>query len=383
MKEKYKQLFLISIIRGIIGPVLNGLNGLFITAAMKDLDIGVLNQTIFLSLISLFCAVGLNFFYIIEEKLGIKKLMLLSGNMQCLAFLFLGFFNNIVLFYLVTPFLGFGVGCIVNLYSTVLVGENFQNNKGKFIGVMLFIASLVGGIGGYIAGVMIKNSGYKMAYIFLGGASLLIFNIAMHFITIETKKRRKREKDNKINLKIGIIFILVLSFTAFNSFFLHIPIFLQKEGYENFTTSKLLSLSFLGTSFGALIMGKLSDKLSAKKAVYISCIISISSMLIFLFLSSNNIFVSIACFLFGVSVSSLGVIPPLIVKEVIKKENYAKTLSKVTLANPLGSIVFLLLYGYLFEIKDNYTGVIYIIIAFMLFSIISITFLKKDKIKNA
>jgi len=372
------QLFIFHVVQFIIGPL--------IPLISRDLGVSLetIGITVSLSVLGLFLSAFLSGSII--ERFGYRpalNISLIFSFIGCLGVYFSLNHISFILFYLILQIsAGIIIGCTISLTGYISGRNRGTNLVGVMIGAAM--ANLISPL--IISLTLLKGLNWRSLFLFLV-VPLLALSVLFIFLKIpETAKKfisiKQIFRSNKRILSNGsmIIYSLLIFFNVAVIYTFYTWFTLYFSTMETNIIKSSFYLSFFGL---ALVLG------GVLKIQILKILNEINILLITLFASlvfmgaiyySNNLyFMILFVFLFGLSISSNGMLIISLGLKVYKK--YDKTISgNLLAASYLGVICFQYLVGYF---SEHYTSnsVIYINMVILFISLVIVIYIKFFKMK--
>ncbi|MBD1223821.1 MFS transporter [Virgibacillus halodenitrificans] len=402
------------IVVGLGKGALNGSAGLYLSPVAKDLDIGMGNLTLYLSVAAVITMVFLPIGGKLLAKYDTRTVLVTAILLQAGAFVAFGFMSSIWGWYIFAIPLAVGGVFTTVIVGPVLINQWFKKKNGLALGILGASGGALGALAQPAVGNMIADQGWRFAYIALGGAVIIIsipviillFRKSPQAIGIspygakevlanenkedspieeltETGVSMADAKKSSAFYALAFFFFLV---TSIASFTVHIPTYIINQGYSVTFAGNVMGGYMLGVLFGALAIGFFVDKIGSKKTAISAMLLGMVAVAILTFITGNAVLVTIAVILFGfVASNAISTMAPALTTSLFGSKNYSEIYSTASLGLAVASIIALPLYGYIFDFLGSYTPVLIGIIAMMGINILLILFAFKgtEKLKKA
>ncbi|UDN59030.1 MFS transporter [Clostridioides sp. ES-S-0010-02] len=380
----------VSLIRGIAGPALNGSSGLFLSPVSQELGIGIGQLSIYLSISSITMLFWLPIAGNILNKYSAKTIAIIGILLQGIPFVSLGFMNSVWGWYIMSVPLAMGAVLLVNLLGPVLINRWFVANRGLVMGLMMTITSLLGAVFQPLLSGLIANNGWRFTYVSFGAVSIVcIIILAVIFLkdkpgdknthpygydtnTKNTDKETKNNKNLGVSSKVAtkslaffMLLVFMISITGFAVFSQHITTYGLSVGYSIVSIGTALSLSMIGSAIGSILIGVFSDKLGIMTTSISVVAVGLLAIILFLFAGDKYAVFMSATFLHGLSMSSIGVVSPILTSTFFGSKEYEKIFSLVSMGSPLASILLVPIYGFIYDKFGSYNIVLVFLIVLL------------------
>ncbi|MHA6250401.1 MFS transporter [Oceanobacillus sp. CAU 1775] len=398
------------IIVGVSKGALNNSASLFLTPISQDLNIGMGDLTLYLSVSAFVTLIFLPFAGKLVAKFDIRLLIIASIILQAGAYIAFSFMNSVWGWYVFAVPLAVGGTFLTVIVGPVLINQWFKKSSGLALGILTATGGIFGAIAQPIVGRLIVSNGWRFSYVALGVAGLILVVVATVLFIRKMSKEKGlypygREESTEENngkdedyqeqgvtmadaKKSSAFYALMIFFfliTAIASFMMHVPSYIVDKGYTQEFAGNAMGLYMLGVVFASLIIGVLNDKMGTKKTTILAMILGVVSVLILLFATSSAALIIIALVLFAFVTSGIGIIAPSLTSSLFGNKEYSQIYSTVSLGLAGASIVALPAYGYIFQFTGSYSGGLYAILAMLVINIIAvfIAYRGKEKLEKA
>lgn len=381
-------LIAVSLIRGVAGPGINASSGIFMTPVSESLGIGVGKLSVYMSVSSIVMMIWLPAAGKIYQKLSVRIVAISGILIQTIAFMALGFMNNVWAWYILAIPLAMGAVLIVNLLGPLLINRWFAKNIGLVMGIMMMVTSLSGAVFQPVLTNLVEGIGWQKSYLYFG-IFALIFMLAVSLLFLRDEPKDKGlkaygihevfrdEKDKEgrsgaqqkkygvyaaVALKTpafySLLFFMIV-ITGFAAFQQHIATFGLGIGLGMSAIGKALSISMIGAAVGSVLIGVLSDRLGIVPVSIGVLVMGIGSVILFFVAGDAGVAVFIlATFLHGLAASAIGVVAPLLTTKFFGNLDYEKLFSVVMTGSPMASVVLMPAYGFIYDIFKSYNIVL-------------------------
>lgn len=239
---------------------------------------------------------------LLADKLGSKRILMLSlGSISLFSILF-GICNSLLMFVIIRFLAGIGHGGYPSSCSKA-VAENFDFDKRTFVQSIILTTSGIGGILAFTLGTILIGISWRYAYILLGSLFFIALILIYKYLPTNNKKDliAKDEKNikykkllNNKNIILLFISMIFLNITYYGSMS-WLPSYIVKKYHLSLgLAGSILALNSVAQVIGSFGTGILLSKIFNKKEklfiIINSIIVSIS---IFILINSNNLILSL------------------------------------------------------------------------------------------
>ena len=322
------------------------------------------------------------------QRNNIKVIMCLGSLVTGIGFACYGIINVLPGFYILSVLVSLGITALTTIPISTLINYWFQERRGMALGIAF--AGI--GTGSFfwmqIASYLIEKAGYRLAYIILG-AAIVIITLPLILIFIK-EPRNKVQKNTVNNDEIGkkANNFISLSFIAFSTglFLLgiavagtkvHVQPYLISIGYTIQQSANIGSLQAIFALAGNALGGIVFDKLSLKKSVTLFTLLSIISYtsLLLIKLPFLSVLYSLC---FGLFMCMPSVLPSFGASVLFKGENYSEKIGVINMVFTLGSAFGSFLSGFIADIRGyGFAWFIYIVISLIYLILFFVSFRRK------
>ncbi len=236
----------------------------------------------------------------LADKIGAKKVLMLSlGIISLFSFAF-GMVSSLMLFVAIRFFAGIGHGGYPPSV-TKAVASNFQQDKRTFIQSVILSTSGIGGILAFTLGTNLINANWRYGYIGLG----LLFLVSMILVGIFVPKDATSQVAANVakipfskvllNRNVLVLFVamLLLNFLLYGNMSWLPTILAQKFGLAITQIGYLLALNAVFQTIATMFAGVLLSKwFLGKEKIFILGATLLSAILVIGFVLSTNLVVS-------------------------------------------------------------------------------------------
>jgi MFS family permease len=318
------------------------------------------------------------------DRYGSRKVMTIGALVMGCAFCLFSAIQSLWQLYALNVVAAFGISCVAWIPNQTLISNWFSQKRGQAMGITL--AGI--GFGGLamppLAGFLIAEFGWRVAFGSLGSLVLLIV------VTVTLAVVRSRPEDMGLlpdgeplgsrektgapthgnpedagapglslgeSLRTGAFWILCLAHVlwTFGSMSLigHLPAFLTDQGFESPRAAGYLAFAIGLSVVGRLSFGFLADRFTKR---WIMCGALVLQALAVLCLFRVHSFGALPGFvlLFGMGLGGGAVLIPLLIGECFGLRAFGKVLGVVTISATLGAAAGPVSTGRIFDVTGSY-----------------------------
>lgn len=398
----------LSIMAGITRGGINSAGGLFLKPVSDDLGIGIGSLSLYFSVSSVVTLLFLPIAGKMMAKYDVRGLMIVAIILQAGSFAMFGLMDSVWGWYIFAIPMAAGSIFVAQMAGPVLINNWFKKHNGLALGIMMAAVGIFGAIIQPMVGNLIASQGWRSTYITLGVAAIIIV-IPVILLAIRmapqqkgllpfgaeqsTTGEAKAHVPNKgvtaaIAKKSMAFYALVLFFffvTSIGVFTTHVAPFAMGLGYSVEFAGNAMGIFMVGMFVGALAFGFLTDKIGAKNTAIFAMISGLVSMVMLLLLADNPLVFNVAIGIFGFVTASIGTLGPLLTTAIFGNKEYSQIYATAAMGLAVAGIVVVPIYGYIYDLTESYTLVLYMVIGMLIVNIFCIiaAFKGKEKLEKA
>ena len=292
----------------------------------------------------------------LSDKIGPKKVLLISIGTILIATIFFGFVSTLVLLMIIRLISGLGHAGVPTS-SAKVVANNIQPKQKMFVQSLILSTSGIGGILAFTLGSTLINMNWRYAY--YGLAILYAVSILMIFFFFpKEKKDTKVKQENKIPISVVFkdknVFILFTALLFLNivlyGYVSWLPSFFGTNfGFDLKEISIILSINAILMSVGALSSSFMVDKVfkgNNKLFALISVIVCALACIIFA-LAGGLVVSIIMMFIFTLASNATFVTLFSWPHKLIKQEVIGTSIAMINIGSTFGGFLSPIITGYL------------------------------------
>ena len=375
--KAYRAVVALALIRGLAGPGLFSSMGVFFPyiAASRGLSLSALSWSV--SLAALSGAVFLPMAGRLYERYGTRRMTLCGILLTAPVFALFGVAGKLWMTYLLAVPFGCGTVLLVNLMAPLFTERLFGTRQGSALGFLMAGSGAVGAAVQPLLASWLASRGWQTAYFLLGGTAfclmLLGFLQLPHFsggtrddpAAFPTETSRPHESvQNKRREKTPVFLALFLFqgvVTGYSHFRQSFTMFHHAAGFSRETLSLSLTFSMIGAAVGALSWGSLTKRRGAAQCGSAVLMLGGVSVLLFFWGAENPTVYLVACTLHGVVSAAIGVTVPALARKCLPEKDYGQMLSRVMVSAPLATVLFMQLYGALYDASGSFASSLWLL----------------------
>lgn len=380
------------IIRSLSAAGINNTGGLFLTPVSTDLGVGVGNLSIYFSISSVATILTLPLAGKLVSRFGIRAMILSAAAVQTISFMSLGLMGSVWGWYVLSIPMGVGGAILINLAGPLLVNRWFKDNSGAALGIMMACVGVFGAVIQPLVINAIIGVGWRKTYFYLGAVvAVIILLVAVLLIRDSPEKKglqpytagkavkHKAESTALVSIPkaralkssaFGLLLLFMVAITAFGAFSQHLATYGYSLGYGETQMSTALSISMLGSTVGAILIGYLSDRLGVFPTTIGILVAAAAALVCLLVGGSGTVIFTLGGFLLGLAAMGIPVLAPLLTRAYFGGGDYESIYAAIMMGPPFATVLLLPLYGFLYDLTGSYLWVLVILGAFLFVGIL-------------
>ncbi|HEY6418992.1 MAG TPA: MFS transporter [Candidatus Binataceae bacterium] len=317
------------------------------------------------------------------DRFEARIVMVAGAALSGLAFIMASQANSFTPMLVAYLVLGVGIGAATLLPAALVIANWFGARRGLAMG-LTFAGTSLGGAGMTLVGnaAILHFGGWRAGYLTLA-APMLIIVIPLIIVMVRSRPPQAENLHLTVaqaasalpGLELGeafrtrsfwmlaaaqFLFACVAAGTG-----LHLITYLIGLGYGATFAATMMSLVYVGTSFGKLGMGVLADRVSARVALAVNFIAAAFGMVLIFGVGRGAVLVPFVI-VFGLTLGAPLVLIPLLQAECMGLKRYGSIGGISGIFNTLGAVVGPIATGRIYDATGSYS------IAFEIFVVMSI-----------
>ncbi len=292
----------------------------------------------------------------LSDKIGPKKVLLISIGTILIATIFFGFVSSLVLLMIIRLISGLGHAGVPTS-SAKVVANNIEPKQKMFIQSLILSTSGIGGILAFTLGSTLINMNWRYAY--YGLAILYAVSILMIFFFFPKQKKDPNVKrENKIPISVVFkdrnVFILFAALLFLNivlyGYVSWLPsLYGAKFGFGIKEISIILSINAISMSVGALSSSFMVDKVfKGNNKLFAVISIIVCALVLFVFALTGSLVMSfIMMFIFTLTSNATFVTLFSWPHKLIRQEVIGSSIAIINIGSTFGGFLSPIITGYL------------------------------------
>lgn len=371
------------IVAASIGMLTNSA-GVFFTPIAEDLGVGKGAVSMSLTLANIAYAFGgLMTVKVIHEN-NFKKMVFLFGTVYAISTALLSIAQSVFLLYVFSLIRGASTGIAGMVLVTILINNHYKEGVGFATSIALGFSGIAGALLSLVFSWMIGIAGWRLTYVVEGILAFLLYLPCM----IGPVSLNNRIKEDAVESKdtttstTGVvplpIFILVCAYT-----FLIASVTALPQHFPSLTStaavgSLMVSVTMVMNTAGKIILGAISDKIGAEKALEGYGVLVVIGLLVLVSFKSHPIFSIVGAVLVGL-VYAMAAVGPVLLSQNLFRESYNAYYPKVSLVGTISNALFTTAVGFVYDIANSYDPALWLVALFAIIAIGTLVYANKIK----
>lgn len=386
MKNK-SQLFVLvvccCIVAASIGMLTNSA-GVFFTPIAEDLGVGKGAVSMSLTLANIAYAFGgLMTVKVIHEN-NFKKMVFLFGTVYAISTALLSIAQSVFLLYVFSLIRGASTGIAGMVLVTILINNHYKEGVGFATSIALGFSGIAGALLSLVFSWMIGIAGWRLTYVVEG---ILAFFLYLPCI-VGPVSLNNRIKEDAVESKdtttstTGVvplpIFVLVCAYTFLIASVTALPQHFPSLASTAAVGSLMVSVTMVMNTAGKIILGAISDKIGAEKALEGYGVLVVIGLLVLVSFKSHPIFSIVGAVLVGL-VYAMAAVGPVLLSQNLFRESYNAYYPKVSLVGTISNALFTTAVGFVYDIANSYDPALWLVALFAIIAIGTLVYANKIK----
>lgn len=371
------------IVAASIGMLTNSA-GVFFTPIAEDLGVGKGAVSMSLTLANIAYAFGgLMTVKVIHEN-NFKKMVFLFGTVYAISTALLSIAQSVFLLYVFSLIRGASTGIAGMVLVTILINNHYKEGVGFATSIALGFSGIAGALLSLVFSWMIGIAGWRLTYVVEGILAFLLYLPCM-IGPVSLNNRIKEDvlhsKDTTISTT-GIvplpIFILVCAYTFLVASVTALPQHFPSLASTAAVGSLMVSVTMVMNTAGKIILGAISDKIGAEKALKGYGVLVVIGLLVLVSFKSHPIFSIVGAVLVGL-VYAMAAVGAVLLSQNLFRESYNAYYPKVSLVGTISNALFTTAVGFVYDIANSYDPALWLAALFAIIAIGTLVYANKIK----
>lgn len=371
------------IIAASIGMLTNSA-GVFFTPIAEDLGVGKGAVSMSLTLANIAYAFGgLMTVKVIHEN-NFKKMVFLFGTVYAISTALLSIAQSVILLYVFSLIRGASTGIAGMVLVTILINNHYKEGVGFATSIALGFSGISGALLSLVFSWMIGIAGWRLTYVVEG---ILAFFLYLPCI-VGPVSLNNRIKEDSVESKdtttstTGVvplpIFVLVCAYTFLIASVTALPQHFPSLASTAAVGSLMVSVTMVMNTAGKIILGAISDKIGAEKALEGYGVLVVIGLVILVVCKSHPIFSIVGAVLVGL-VYAMSAVGAVLLSQNLFRESYNAYYPKVSLVGTISNALFTTAVGFVYDITNSYDPALWLAALFAIIAIGTLVYANKIK----
>lgn len=371
------------IIAASIGMLTNSA-GVFFTPIAEDLGVGKGAVSMSLTLANIAYAFGgLMTVKVIHEN-NFKKMVFLFGTVYAISTALLSIAQSVFLLYVFSLIRGASTGIAGMVLVTILINNHYKEGVGFVTSIALGFSGIAGALLSLVFSWMIGIAGWRLTYVVEG---ILAFFLYLPCI-VGPVSLNNRIKEDAVESKdttastTGVvplpIFVLVCAYAFLIASVTALPQHFPSLASTAAVGSLMVSVTMVMNTAGKIILGAISDKIGAEKALEGYGVLVVIGLVILVVCKSHPIFSIVGAVLVGL-VYAMSAVGAVLLSQNLFRESYNAYYPKVSLVGTISNALFTTAVGFVYDIANSYDPALWLAALFAIIAIGTLVYANKIK----
>lgn len=371
------------IVAASIGMLTNSA-GVFFTPIAENLGVGKGAVSMSLTLANIAYAFGgLMTVKVIHEN-NFKKMVFLFGTVYAISTALLSIAQSVFLLYVFSLIRGASTGIAGMVLVTILINNHYKEGVGFATSIALGFSGIAGALLSLVFSWMIGIAGWRLTYVVEG---ILAFFLYLPCI-VGPVSLNNRIKEDAVESKdtttstTGVvplpIFVLVCAYTFLIASVTALPQHFPSLASTAAVGSLMVSVTMVMNTAGKIILGAISDKIGAEKALEGYGVLVVIGLVVLVVCKSHPIFLIVGAVLVGL-VYAMAAVGPVLLSQNLFRESYNAYYPKVSLVGTISNALFTTAVGFVYDIANSYDPALWLVALFAIIAIGTLVYANKIK----
>lgn len=371
------------IVAASIGMLTNSA-GVFFTPIAEDLGVGKGAVSMSLTLANIAYAFGgLMTVKVIHEN-NFKKMVFLFGTVYAISTALLSIAQSVFLLYVFSLIRGASTGIAGMVLVTILINNHYKEGVGFATSIALGFSGIAGALLSLVFSWMIGIAGWRLTYVVEG---ILAFFLYLPCI-VGPVSLNNRIKEDAVESKdtttstTGVvplpIFVLVCAYAFLIASVTALPQHFPSLASTAAVGSLMVSVTMVMNTAGKIILGAISDKIGAEKALEGYGVLVVIGLVVLVVCKSHPIFSIVGAVLVGL-VYAMAAVGPVLLSQNLFRESYNAYYPKVSLVGTISNALFTTAVGFVYDIANSYDPALWLVALFAIIAIGTLVYANKIK----
>ena len=371
------------IVAASIGMLTNSA-GVFFTPIAEDLGVGKGAVSMSLTLANIAYAFGgLMTVKVIHEN-NFKKMVFLFGTVYAISTALLSIAQSVFLLYVFSLIRGASTGIAGMVLVTILINNHYKEGVGFATSIALGFSGIAGALLSLVFSWMIGIAGWRLTYVVEGILAFLLYLpciVGPVSLNNRIKEDAVESKDTTASTTGVVplpIFVLVCAYTFLVASVTALPQHFPSLASTAAVGSLMVSVTMVMNTAGKIILGAISDKIGAEKALKGYGVLVVIGLIVLVSFKSHPIFSIVGAVLVGL-VYAMAAVGAVLLSQNLFRESYNAYYPKVSLVGTISNALFTTAVGFVYDIANSYDPALWLAALFAIIAIGTLVYANKIK----
>lgn len=371
------------IVAASIGMLTNSA-GVFFTPIAEDLGVGKGAVSMSLTLANIAYAFGgLMTVKVIHEN-NFKKMVFLFGTVYAISTALLSIAQSVFLLYVFSLIRGASTGIAGMVLVTILINNHYKEGVGFATSIALGFSGIAGALLSLVFSWMIGIAGWRLTYVVEGILAFLLYLpciVGSVSLNNRIKEDAVESKDTTASTTGVVplpIFVLVCAYTFLVASVTALPQHFPSLASTAAVGSLMVSVTMVMNTAGKIILGAISDKIGAEKALKGYGVLVVIGLIVLVSFKSHPIFSIVGAVLVGL-VYAMAAVGAVLLSQNLFRESYNAYYPKVSLVGTISNALFTTAVGFVYDIANSYDPALWLAALFAIIAIGTLVYANKIK----
>lgn len=371
------------IVAASIGMLTNSA-GVFFTPIAEDLGVGKGAVSMSLTLANIAYAFGgLMTVKVIHEN-NFKKMVFLFGTVYAISTALLSIAQSVILLYVFSLIRGASTGIAGMVLVTILINNHYKEGVGFATSIALGFSGIAGALLSLVFSWMIGIAGWRLTYVVEGILAFLLYLpciVGPVSLNNRIKEDAVESKDTTASTTGVVplpIFVLVCAYAFLIASVTALPQHFPSLASTAAVGSLMVSVTMVMNTAGKIILGAISDKIGAEKALEGYGVLVVIGLIVLVSFKSHPIFSIVGAVLVGL-VYAMAAVGAVLLSQNLFRESYNAYYPKVSLVGTISNALFTTTVGFVYDIANSYDPALWLAALFAIIAIGTLVYANKIK----
>lgn len=314
------------------------------------------------------------------KRIGVRGMITIGVILAPIGYMINYYANSLAAFYAAGVLIGISFALTSITSISILINNWFDQRQGFLLGIIASGSGFGGGLFSIVIGNHMNQHGFKSAY-FL--SAILLAVAAVPIILLIKSNPTPEQRSHRENLdplpaiayqalpfsgqlsfkqffktptnRVALLGIFIIGIT-FYPVLVSSPAYLVDKGFDALFAATITGAIFFVLGAAKIVIGFIHDRLGIKT----SLLIGVSTFMIsaiLLILARQPWMVWLFVLSIGISLSTLTVLVPLYVREILGTKNYSRYLGVFVATSLAGSGLGIPMINYTYDLTGSYSGI--------------------------